>query len=114
MQLSPALIKFLEKENKRYCRQLSISPVPKLIYTKEDVLQEDSSLKRFRLKQKYGLSSFNSKERMTYLNIEKHENAGELIDTLAHELLHIQTDGKMEHSKKFDRLVDRIIIGDYP
>ena len=110
MKLTPQIQSFLSRQIKLYCKQQGIKPVPVLVYSLEDLEQIESGLQRFKPKDKYALSVFDSKERHTFMNMDKHKNASELIDTLSHELVHIKYPNK-QHGKQFEKLVDDVIMG---
>ena len=47
-----------------------------------------------------------------FLNVRDTETVGELLDTLAHELVHIKKDWHNDsHGKKFQNMVNGIMIG---
>ena len=113
VQLTPEIKEFLERENKRYCKQLGIKPFPILLYSLTDLRKTDSDLTRYNFHKKMGFSVFNSKERHTYINVKSHKVVSDLIDTLAHELLHIK-DSNLKHGKELQDKVNKIIIGTWP
>ena len=50
------------------------------------------------------------KDREIYINVKNHKSAGDLIDTIVHELIHIKYP-KLRHGQKFQDKINKIIIG---
>ena len=102
--------KFIQSVMDYYVDRMNVKPVPTIIYKLEQLHALESGLKRFKPYQKFAMSIFNSKECHTFINIKKHPTAGDLIDTIVHELVHVKHPN-LRHSKKFDDMVDNIIMG---
>lgn len=118
MKLTPELKQWLEKETKRYCKQLSIKP-PVLIFTKKELADIQYATPQMEKKIKgkefnyAGLTfdGWKGHPDKIFLNIRGHNTMGELIDTLVHELVHLKFDWHNSDHGKFNKVITDIIIG---
>ena len=97
MKLTPKTKKYLDKQFKLYSKRLGIKGV--MIYYDN---------KAYNKLGKWG--STVPKDREIYINVKKHKTAGDLLDTVVHELVHIKYP-KLKHGSKFQNRVNDIIIG---
>ena len=115
MKLTPEVEHFLEKTNKHYCKALRIKDTY-LIYNKnlEEIGFIDSEIRKLR---KYVLGESWVKGNLDqipqyhiiYLNVEATDYLWQVIETLAHELLHIK-EQDLKHGLPFQNKVNDIIL----
>jgi hypothetical protein len=102
---------FLQRECKRYCKQISLKE-PTLIFTDKDLRETVYGTREFKDAKQYtlGLSWFN--QNTVYLNLSNTDFIPQLIDTLIHELVHLKWPKANHNSDAFRNKINGITMGD--
>jgi len=80
-----------------YYKKLGLKKEPVLMFTE----------KGFNHLHEHGAASID--EGIIYININEHDSASELIDTVVHELMHI-SQPKLKHGKKFQEKINNVVM----
>lgn len=91
-----------------YCSQLGLDVIPKIVWTKKELLGMGIPGKG--LASKTTLGRCCRKDKVIYVAYSKHGDLRHLDDTLRHELIHFRFPF-LQHGKKFDRLIKELKKG---
>jgi hypothetical protein len=103
---------FLQRECKRYCRQISLSPIPTLIYNDKDMKKTVYDNNEYNNIKESALGFSIKNENLIYFNLKNTDVIAQLLDTLVHELIHLRWPKSDHNSDRFYNKINGIMMGD--
>lgn len=119
MRQSRKVISFLERECKKYCKQLDLQ-VPHLIFSDKELQNvldqtEDGRIHADVMQSNLGVSWHRRDtgyiHDIIYINLHNTDYMVQVLDTLVHELVHLRCP-TARHGDSFQQRVNSVILGD--
>ena len=117
MKQSKKVIDFIQKECKRYCKQIGIQE-PHLIFSDSDLRKATADAREFRDAKRSTLGlSWHRRDTgfdhdIIYLNLKNTDYIAQLIQTLIHELVHLRFPNSRHETDSFNDRINGITMGD--
>lgn len=114
MKLTPQLVQFIVKQNKKYCKQLGLES-PLYLFTDLELSGMVDNHKEYQYIKKHTIGeSWHHKDTkldydVIYINVDNSDFVWQLIDTVVHELVHLKFP-KLKHGKQFQNKVNNIAM----
>ena len=95
---------------KKYCDQLGVSELPKVVWTLKELMEMPRSIVGKNRAGKRTLGTCYYRDNLIYIAYLKHHNLTSLDNTLRHELIHYRFTG-IPHGKRFEKKMKELKQG---
>ena len=114
MKLTPQLVQFIAKQNKKYCKQLGLES-PLYLFTDLELSGMVESHKQFKsIRDGVIGESWHHKDTkldydIVYINVDSSDFLWQLVDGVVHELVHLKYPN-LRHGSKYQNTVNEVMM----